>query len=368
MRILHLIKGLGRGGAERLLVAGLDHADRTRFEYQYAYCLPRKDALVEELRARGAKVTCFAARRPTSAIGVSSKVARYCRAQGVHLIHSHLPWTGTIGRLAGIRAHVPVVYSEHNKQERYHPLTRFAGWCTWRWQREVIAVSESVKDSIERSLGTKVPVRVVQNGIDGRVFQRTSAQGEGIRAKLGIQAGSPVVGTVAVFRAQKRLDRWVKAAALIRASQPSARFLMVGDGPLMPGIREAARAASLGDAVYFAGLQEDVRPWLSAMDVFMMTSEVEGLPVALLEAMAMECVPAAFAVGGIPEVVTDSRNGILEKPGGIDALARRVSDLLANPAAVRGMGWAGRAAVVGQFGIGRMTRQIEALYASILWG
>jgi glycosyltransferase involved in cell wall biosynthesis len=330
--------------------------------------MPVKDALVEPLRALGAEVNCFATPGVVSMMTACRRIALYCRREGIALLHCHLPLTGVIGRVAGLLAGIPVVYSEHSKQEGYHPLTRLASRLTWRWQKDVVAISEAVKKSIEHNLGARIPIRVVLNGVDTRRFTRDPATGLDVRRKIGIPDGAPVVGTVAVFRTPKRLDHWVDAARRVHRQLPDAHFIVVGDGPLMTEIREAARAAELTSAIHFAGLREDVRPWLSAMDVFMMTSEVEGLPLALLEAMAMECAAAATAVGGIPEVISDATVGVCVAPGEIHALSDRVAELLQCPEARQTMAKAGRQTVEQRFSIVRMTREIEAIYDLVLNG
>jgi glycosyltransferase involved in cell wall biosynthesis len=118
-------------------------------------------------------------------------------------------------------------------------------------------------------------------------FRRTPELRAEARARLDIAPDAPVVGTVAVFRTQKRLDLWLEVAARIAARRPDARFLLVGDGPLRAEVEGHVARLGLGAQVLLPGLQEDVMPYLAAMDVFFVASDFEGLPVALLEAMSM---------------------------------------------------------------------------------
>jgi len=365
MRVLHLIKSLGRGGAEMLLPEGLRFADRSRFEFRYAYFLPWKDALVPALVDQGAPVDCLAASGNARILMSARRVARYIREHGIELVHCHLPVAGAVGRLAGRMTGVPVIYTEHNKQERYHPWTRALNRLTWRWQELVIAVSDDVANSIAQHMGSHVPVEVVLNGVDLDRFRRDPAAGAAVREELGIEPDSPVVGTVAVFRAQKRLEDWLAAAARIRERLPDARFVLVGDGPLRSEIEARARTRGLDDIVFFAGLREDVRPYLSAMDVYMMSSEFEGLPVALLEAMSMECTPVCTAVGGIPQAVHDGRNGYLVPPRRPGDLAEGVIRVLAMPDLGRAMGAAARDIVRQSFDMRAMARSLEGIYDRI---
>jgi glycosyltransferase involved in cell wall biosynthesis len=263
-------------------------------------------------------------------------------------------------------AGVPVVTTEHNLYERYHPATRAASLATWRMHRQVIAVSNEVAASIRRYAGTRVPIRVVQNGLTLERFRREEHDAAGARQALGVAPGAPLVGTVAVFRVQKRLDVWLRVAERVRRRCPAARFVIVGDGPLKKEVETQIEALGLGDCVKLTGLLEDVRPLLAAMDVYLMSSDFEGLPIALLEAMAMEVPPVATAVGGIPEVLTPGSGGTVVPKGEIEALASDVEALLRMPEAERrARGAASRRRVAEAFSSNRMMREIESVYREV---
>jgi L-malate glycosyltransferase len=366
IRVFHLIKGFDRGGAEKLLLEGLRSADRERFEYRYGYFLPQRTALVPELRALGAEVTCFRARYAPSILLSARRVATHLRQWKADLLHCHLPLAGITGRLAGRMAGVPVVYTEHNRMERYHPLSRWLGIRTWGWQEQVIAVSESVAESIHRHIESRVPVEVVFNGVDVDHFSVSKVEPGAVRRRLGIPAEAPVVGTVAGFRAQKRLPDWMEAAHRLRERHPGVRFLVVGDGAERDRIVARAVELGLNGTVHFVGVQQDVRPYLAAMDVYLISSAVEGLPVAMLEAMAMERPVVSTAVGGIPEVVRHGENGLLVEPARPGLLAEEAARLLASPDARRRCGVAARATVQARFGMSRMAREVEGIYLDVL--
>lgn len=360
MKVCQLIKGLGRGGAEQLLPQVIA-AGAAR--HAVGFFLPWKDALVPELERMGVPVRCFGSRNPVRMLLAARQVARWIADERADLLHAHLPLAGVVGRLAGRMAGVPVVYTEHNLQPRYHPLTRRANAWTWPWQRAVVAVSQEVADSIAAHLGGRVPVQVVKNGIDVARFAPVPEERAALRERLAIPADAPVVGTVAVFRAQKRLDLWLEAAARLG---PATRLLLVGDGPLRAEVEARARSLGLTGRVVFAGLQAEVRPFYGAMDLFMSSSEFEGLPLALLEAMAAGLPVVVTAVGGVPEVVEPGRQGALVPPGDPAALAREAGALLADEALRARLGAAGRERVRAAFGVERMAAELERLYASIL--
>jgi glycosyltransferase involved in cell wall biosynthesis len=311
-------------------------------------------------------VTCFAATNNAAILLSARRVATHLKAWRADLVHCHMPMAGVVGRIAGELSGVPVVYTEHNKMERFHPVTRWMNLATWRLQEQVIAVSGDVADSIRSHASSKVPVKVVLNGIDVERFRRDAADGSAVRFDHRIPIGAPVVGTVAVFRAQKCLHDWLEAARRLRERIPDIHFLLVGDGPL--GVELVARAARLGvtDVVHFVGLQADVRPYLAAMDVYLMSSIFEGLPVALLEAMSMECAVVSTAVGGVPEVVRDGENGFLVPPQDPELLARVTGDALGSASTLRRCGAEARRTVEDRFSMRRMSAELEATYRDVL--
>ena len=368
MHVLHLIKSLGLGGAENLLLEAARHGSPSGTRLSFGYFLPHKDALVPPLRAAGAEVTCFAARSAAGILLRVPAVARHLRRQRVDLVHAHLPLAGVAARLAGRLARVPVVYTEHNLLERYHPLTRAANLATWRLQRQVVAVSAEVAASIAGRTGGSVPVRVVANGVPVDRLRRDPEAAAALRRALGIPAEAPVVGQVAVFRRQKRLDLWLDAAREIHRQVPESHFLLVGDGPLRAEVESWVAASGLGGAVHLVGLQSEIVPYLSAIDLLMISSDFEGLPLVLLEAMALERPVVSTAVGGIAEVVVDGETGVLVSPGDAAALARAAIDLLRQPLRRRAMGEAARQRVERAFGTRRMLAELEQLYGRVVGG
>lgn len=366
LRVFHLIKGLGRGGAEGLLLGCGDRHPEAGVTYGAGYFLPWKDALEDPLREAGLEVVRFTARSAPGMLARVPGIAAFLRRWRADLLHCHLPLAGVVGRLAGRLAGVPVVYTEHNLLERYHPATRRANLWTWGLQARVVAVSAEVAASIERHAGRRVPVQVVRNGVPVARLRRDPEAGAAVRGRLGIPLDAPLVGHVAVFRRQKRLDLWLETAREILRHRPDARFVLVGDGPLRRETEAAARRLGLAGTVHFTGLQDDVRPYLSAMDLLLITSEFEGLPLVLLEAMALELPVVATAVGGIPEVVRDGVTGRLVPFGEPETAAGAAVEVLADPAERIRLGQAGRRRVSEDFGTERMLSELEAVYREVV--
>jgi len=369
IKVLHLIKALGRGGAEVLLVQGLAVADRERFAYTYGYLQPKPDDTLGDLLAQGASVHCFHLRSNARILLAARRIARFLQQNGIDLVHAHLPMAGIVARLAGRMAGVPVVYTEHCPPNRYNPLVRMFHRFTWPLVTHGIAVSRDVAESMAHELGDRVPVRTVWNGVNVVDFDPQCFDGDEIRGRLGIPTEAHVVGTVAVFRdtPEKRLDLWLNAAGMIRDQVPDTHFIMVGDGPLKEKLVAQANALGLAGAVHFVGRQLDVRPYLAAMDIFLMSSAYEGFGIALVEAMAMEVAVVATNVEGVRNIIEHGETGLLA-PFDDDVargLAGLVVDLLRNPGRRQDLAVAGRQSATENFSIVRMQRELEQTYVSV---
>lgn len=349
-----------------MLSEGYAARDSSRFVYGYGYFVPEKGALAGDLRHMGADVQLFAARSAAGIVARVPKIARFLKSWRADVIHCHLPLAGLAGRLAARLTGVPVVYTEHNYLERYHPWSRRANLATWRLQDFVVAVSEEVADSIRRHAGTVRPVRVVRNGVSLDRFTPDLGLRRQIRNELGIPSSSPVVGTVAVFRPQKCLDLWLQTARTVADEHPDTHFLIVGDGPLRGRLHTRSEELGLGDKVHWAGLQNEVKPFLSAMDVYLMSSSHEGMPVALLEAAASALPVVSTAVGGVPEVVVSGETGFLVPPEAGANLAPNVLRLLRDEELRRRFGRLGRERVRDHFSMDRMVGILESIYRNVL--
>lgn len=368
-RVLIVIKGLGRGGAEQLLASGAPYLDRGRFHYQFAYLLPWKDSLVRELSGLGLPVHCLRGERGTGWVG---RLRALVAQSGVELIHAHSPVAATATRVAagGVRH----VYTEHNVWGRYHPATHAANLLTFSRNDHVFAVSEQVRSSVRypgplRALPMP-PVETLHHGLDPEAVAAWEGSGgdgpgPGVRAELGIPEGVPVVGTVANFKAAKDHANLLHAAAKVREELPEARFVLVGQGPLEQPTRRLAAELGLDGTVVFAGFRTDAPRLAAAFDVFTLSSTYEGLPIALIEAMALGKPVVVTGVGGTPEVVSDGAQGVVVPPRDPAALADGLLRLLRDAGLRTRMGALARERAF-DFDIRKAVRRMEQVYAELL--
>jgi glycosyltransferase involved in cell wall biosynthesis len=361
--VLIVIKGLGRGGAEQLLASSAPYLDTERFRYRFAYLLPWKDSLVAELEAAGLPVDCLDGAKGLGWVG---RLRGLVRREDIDLVHLHSPVAAAAARAAlGRRARI--VYTEHNVWSRYHPATYAANLATFPRNDHVFAVSDEVRASVRypgplRALPMP-PVETLHHGLDQAAVAGWG--GAGVRAELGIPPEAPVVGNVANFKAAKDHPTLLRAAARVREAIPEVRFLLIGQGPLEPESRRLAADLGLDGTVVFTGFRTDAQRLLAGLDVFALSSTYEGLPIALIEAMALGRPAVATRVGGVPEVLADGVQGLLVPPRDPDALADGLLKLLGDPELRARMGAAGRERAA-HFDIRKAVRRMEQVYTELL--
>lgn len=364
-RVLILLKALGRGGAEQIVLNAARYRDRVRFHYEVAYLLPQRDALVPDLEELGLRVHCLDGSRGVGWIG---RLRHLVRDRGIALVHCHAPYPAIGARLALRRNRPRIVSTEHNTWDRYRRLTYWGNLLTLARADHVFAVSERVRESMVYPRLLRFlpmpPVETLIHGLDPR-FGEGGTTSDGVREELRIQKDCPVVGTIANFKAHKGLEFLIDAAAIVRHRHPDVRFVLVGDGPMDSRIRTRAAELHLGDTIVFAGSRPDTARLMGAFDLFVLPSLVEGLPMALLEAMALGKPTVATAVGGVPEIVEDGVNGLLVPARNVRALAHGIETLLGNPPLQRKLSEAARQRAL-SFDIRRAVRRMECVYEELL--
>jgi len=360
VKVLHLIKSLGRGGAETLLPQTLKLHNQSIYEFHYIYFLPWKDQMVAELEQNNGIVTCLPAKNNIQLLAQAKAIKKYCEVNKINLIHCHLPWAGFAGRLVHMMSGIPLIYSEHNMQERYHPLTKFLNSISYNKQSLVLGVSEDVTKSIQKNISPKIKVSTLLNGVNTETFRRQDH--DVVRNEYKIPNDAIVIGIVAVFRFQKRIEEWLEVFKTTSKSNSKIYGIIVGAGPLEKSIQQKCTELGLNDKIIFPGLQTNVKPFYEAMDIFMMCSSFEGLPIALLEAMSMECAIVSTDAGGIKEVIRDGVDGKLVPVDQFEKLSNHLLEIINEPSLLRDFKKAARARVVSKFSLKTMVSELELNY------
>lgn len=347
-----------------LLPETLKYHDQEQFEFHYIYFLPWKDQVVKPIERHGGKVTCFSA---ANNIEISLKVPAlvdYIKSHNIKLVHCHLAWAGIAGRVAAKLAGVPVIYTEHNNFSSYHMLTKLMSRLTLPLGDLTIAVSADAEQASKEVVAPE-KLKLVLNGVDTAFFTRGTTETD-LPQRLGIPEDHVVISTVAVFRKQKRLDHFVRVAREIVAGHDKVSFVLIGDGPERAEVEAQAMQANLKGRIFFEGLQHNVMPYFDMTDIYLMTSDYEGLPIALLEAMSMSCAPVATRVGGIPEVVVDGVSGLLSPAGDIASLQAHIEALLHDKERRQEIASNARKRIEEHFSMKKMVQELEEVYHQFL--
>jgi glycosyltransferase involved in cell wall biosynthesis len=340
LRVLHVITMLELGGAQRNTLDTVASLDRGRFAPGLACAVDGE--LVDEARALSSTELFFLPHlrrevRPWHDLRALTELRAVCRRFRPDLVHTHSSKAGILGRLAARAERVPItVHSIHGFGFGTHQpwpvrwVFLTAERLAARSTTAFIAVSQrNLNEGVRLGLFRAEQARVIRSGIDLDVF-RAHAGGAALRRELMIPATAPLVVQIACFKPQKAPERFVALAAALAARVPEAHFLLVGDGELRPQLERQRAAAGLEKRLHLPGWRRDMPAVLDAAAVVTLTSRFEGLPRALVEALAASVPVVAMAVDGVPEVVHDGGNGFLVGAGDVSALTARVAEILHN--------------------------------------
>lgn len=343
LRVLWLIKGLGAGGAEQLVLQSARHRDRAGITPAVAYLLAEKSTLVAALAEQGCSpIQCLEARSSWDPRWVL-RLRRLIASGNYDVVHIHSPLVAVGARLAvrslPRRRRPRIVVTEHNVWTSHTTLTRWADRLTAGAAEVHLAVSEAVRSSMPPRLAARA--RVVRYGIDAAEIRREAPDRDEIRDRLGISDHEIVIGTVANLRATKGYPDLLRAAReVVDSLAPSGtgtgetakvKFVSVGRGPLENELRALRDELGLGSEFEFLGYRADAVQLMSAFDIFCLPSHHEGLPIALMEALALGLPVVATNVGGVAELVTDSVDAVLVPPRRPDLLAAALLALVRDP-------------------------------------
>lgn len=364
-RVVILIDALHSEGAENVAVAIAVNL-RRRGRFEPIVCATRWGGVLEEVLKKN-DVSCLLLNR-RSALHVHKflPLRKLIKKENARLIHAHKVGSNFWGSLVGKSTGVPVISHFHSHQGKAGrrsaiAAARLAGRLSCR----IVAISEYERKRLIEDEGLPAEKLVtIYNGID--LARYRTSNGAGIRDELGIDEHAPVIGIVAAFRLEKNHRLFVDAAAVILETYPSAVFVFVGDGELRSDVERYAEEKGVAPACRFTGFRKDVDAIISGLDVGVLCSDWEGLPLVLLEYMASAKPVVSTNVSGVSEVVEDGASGFLVSPGDRGALAEKIIELLANEDLRRRFGDRGRRVVTEKFSDETMMQRVHALYEETL--
>ena len=362
MKIVHLVIG-GEVAGGQLVALQLAHAARERGDV-VSFAAPEDGPFVARAREQGFAVEAVDVGR-TYRLDGALRLARLLRRERVDVLHTHtLAAANALARVAGRLAGVAVVSHLHIANH-FRPATRavVAGLdnTTARLAAALVAVSEDTRRAYEEQ-GYPHRIRVVYNGVAA-----ATADANGLREELSIPADASLVAEVGRLCDVKGQRELIDAVARV----PGARVVLVGadleqGGAYERALRDRADALGVSDRVVFAGYRDDAARIVAAADVLALPSWTEGLPLVVLEAMALGRPVVATAVGGTPELVADGETGLLVPPRDVPALAAALQRVLDDASLRRRLGDEGRRRVAERFSAEAMTRDVLALYDEVV--
>ena len=365
MRVTHIIDLLRVGGAQKLLVTFAEIA-QARDAQVSVVSLRHDDAFIRsELEANGARVWEFPGHGLLDPLRLR-RLLKFVHNQHPDVIHTHLSYANIVGTLAGRLAGVPVVSSLHNVQDdprHAHPIRqRLETWALRVGTRRVVAVGHVVAEANRARLRGK-PIEVIPNAVSLPPALSTPERAR-VRAELVGDAQRPLLIAVGRLTPQKGYGDLLAAFAEVRREHPTASLVIVGSGTDAPQVSAQAADLGLDGAVVLLGRRNDVPRLLAASDLFVSASLWEGLPVALLEAMAAGLPVVATGVGEVPRVVVDG-TGVVVPPGAPAQLAAAMRSLLDQPGHLLHVGAAARAHIACHYGSAVWVDRLLTLYESV---
>ncbi len=304
---------------------------------------------------------------------VIRSVSDRIRKSDVRLVHAHGYKSNLVGLISARMRGIPVITTNHlfppmplsdKKLQFYSKLDVFL---SLRRLDMIIAVSEDIrKRLIERGV-EEARIVCIENGVDLDGYQAPDGWGRSeFKKSLGIKTDSFVIGTLGRLTPQKAHHVLLKAAKRVIVEKPFAVFIIAGDGFLKDELKEYAEQLKISQNVKFLGFRSDTRRLLSIMDVFVLSSIDEGLPMAMLEAMAAKLPVVATSVGDIPKVIKNDENGLLVEPKNSNALADKILFLLDSPTVRKTIGIKGFETVKEYYSKEAMCKKYLSVYEALI--
>lgn len=369
LHVTHAALSLDVGGLERLVLE-MVKVGRRKDHRVSVLCLERAGTLAAAAEAEGAEVVALD-KPPGRTPALGGRIAEVIRRLRPDVIHTHQ--VGALWYVGNAVSGVPMLHTEHTDTAVLRPglvrtfKSRALLTLAARHAGAFCCVSDSVARSVRR--WSTVPARkvcVVANGIDVDHFAGHRSLGTTTRHSLGIPLGRTVIGTVGRLNEVKCQDLLLKAVAAMSPALAEPHVVLVGDGPERQRLTRLAAELGLADRTHFCGYQPNPERFMAAMDVFVLSSRTEGLPLSLLEAWAVGVPTVATAVGGIPAIVRSGTDGLLVPFGDVHAMSDAIGRLLNDAAFALRLADAATRTVRAQYSLDRMNATYERLYRDLV--
>lgn len=379
IQVLQLVNGEFYGGAERIQEMILKFIDRDTFQ---PYCISLMNGtFVKKVQSEEIPIEVVPMRAKID-IRVIFKIAQFAHRNRIALIHTHSIRTNLLGRIVGKIEKVPVVTHVHGSplHETKNILKRrFNYWIERlinQWSNYHICVSYALKDRLESKKVPKKRIEVIPNGIELNRFRPNHGSHKPnldklpARKKLGLDSKTPVISMTALFRPIKGAKYLIKAMPHVIKKYPKTSCLLVGEfkrKSYQKKLMNLSKSLNLEGKIHFLGFRSDISGILAASDMVVLPSLLgEGLPTAILEAMAMGKPVIATSVEGITEIIQEGETGFLVPSGDYQKLAQVIIHILENPEMASRIGSKAQTKVRQQYSAKSMVQKIEQVYFKVL--
>ncbi len=366
-RVLHLISSFEIGGTERQAVALLKRLDPERFDVRLA-ALRLEGPFYQEISERFPDVPEFPL---TSFYNANAgkqllKLRSLLTRERIDILHAHDFYSGFIGSVAARLGGTRVIACQRHLRLSDRKVHQLGTRMIHRLAHRILVNSEAIHHHIlSHDNAHAEKIVVIKNGVIPQ--SATICDRKEVRRMLGLGSDAKLIGMVARLQPVKGHRFFIEAARRVLDEEPEAHFVLIGDGPLKGEIESQALRLGIRERLHLLGDRTDAACLASSFDLVVLASLHEGLPNAVMEAMAAGVAVVATAVGGTMELIADKETGYLTAPGDADALARRMAFALKDENRGR-IAEQGRAFVLERFGIERMVESVEHLYDELMEG
>ena len=362
MRIVYMVHTLGMSGLENVVISLTNGLEPSLFE---CTIVSLQEPLQNKAHTERVKVFSLDKRRGNDP-RLIYRLYRFLRQERPHIVQTHNWGTLLEGTLAAKLAGVPVIIHAERGTIEGRRRNLFIQRCLLRTVHRVLSVSETHRRRLADSTGFPYQkIKPIPNGVDVSLFSPRPTEKQRIRKNLGLELTPIYIGTVANLRPVKNHALLLRVGSRLCQSYEHVRFVFAGDGPLKEQLVALAEELGISAKVRFLGARSDIPEVLNALDIFVLPSLSEGMPNAVLEAMACSLPVVATRVGGIPELIEDGNTGILVPSEDERQLEAILENLLRYDTKRRALGEKGRQRVLECFRLDRMVNEYQELYHSL---
>jgi glycosyltransferase involved in cell wall biosynthesis len=362
VKVVQIVPMLSPGGAERVAVHIARGLNRRRYEPLVISFTGRVGCDLDHMLEDAGIEARYLGKHPGFDYRVYGRLDAVLKEYKPDVIHTHLHVLRYALPSMLLMKRVAMVHTVHNLAEReIEPRARLIQRYALTHGVKPVAVAEEVAASV-RSLYGIHPCRVISNCIPTDLYANPQTPRKEWRAKEGFKDSDVLFVCVARFAPQKNQALLLESFAQGPASDPRAHLVLVGEGDLRADLEEQSRKLNVTGKVHFLGLRSDIPDVLGAMDVFVLSSDYEGNPLSVLEAMASGLPVVSTAAGGVPNLFEAGKEGFLVAPGDLHGLAKSMNTLLKYDAARQSMGAAAASRARKNYDVANMIRAYEEVY------